>query len=224
MKETPAPRKAPKATGSSQSSTQDNIKKITTELLIRHGYHGTNFRAIARKLQTTTTNIHYHFGSKQGLVERVIEEYVADAILLQRRIWLDENASLRGKLRSVGQLNHQRYRKFNRGSRTNRPWSLIGRMRLEIDVLSPQAVAALASFAAELHCFITAAVGQAVARGELISATPLANVVFLLLNLVNSSSVFTQDAGGFDRIERLFETVADVIFAAYAGTDTAIRT
>lgn len=58
---------------------QDKIKELTRNLLIAHGYHKTTFGVIAKALQVTTTNIHYHFGNKNNLVEIVVSEYVAEA-------------------------------------------------------------------------------------------------------------------------------------------------
>ena len=114
------PRKTPRAT---PVSTRDQIKRVTTELLVKYGFRGTNFRTIARRLKTTTTNIHYHFGNKSALVEEVVCDYVSDASRRQMLIWLDEFASLREKLRAAAALNFQRYKRFNRGAHTNCPWS-----------------------------------------------------------------------------------------------------
>src|SRR5271165_6653504 len=90
------PRKtSSKTAGTASSSTREQIKRVTTELLVKHGFRGTNFRTIARRLETTTTNIHYHFGNKSRLVEEVVRDYVRDASLRQERIWLNESVSLR---------------------------------------------------------------------------------------------------------------------------------
>jgi TetR/AcrR family transcriptional repressor of nem operon len=204
-----------KITGTATLSTRERIKSVTTELLIRHGFRGTSFRTIAERLATTTTNIHYHFGNKEGLVEEVVRDYVTDASLRQKRIWLDESASLRDKLRGASALNRQRHRAFNRGLRTNRPWSLIGRLRLEIDVLSPAAIESLASFTTDVHRYVRAAVKAAAESGELRSGAPLDEIAVLLENLVNSGSVLSQDAGSFERLDQLFEAVEVLVFSAF---------
>jgi len=209
------PRKtSSKTAGTASSSTREQIKRVTTELLVKHGFRGTNFRTIARRLETTTTNIHYHFGNKSRLVEEVVRDYVRDASLRQERIWLNESVSLRDKLRNAAALNYQRYKKFNRGTRTNRPWSLIGRLRLEIDVLTPSAAAALASFTRDVHGYVRAAVDTAADKGELRREAPLDNISVLLSNIVNSASVLSQDAESFERLEQVFKALEDLLFSA----------
>lgn len=201
----------------SLKNTREGIKQLTTELLIRHGYRGTNLRAVAERMHITTTNIHYHFGNKNRLVEEVVQEYVTNATMRQRTIWLNDATSLRQKLSEVRAFNLQRFMKYNRGRKTQRPWSLIGRLRLEIELLSPSTVESLGSFTTHLHSHITAAVKCAAEKEELRAGAPLENISYLLVSLVSGSSVFSQDAGSFERLEKLFDAVIDVIFTAYSG-------
>ena len=53
---------------------RERIKQVAAELLIKHGYRGLSFRQISDLLNTTRANLHYHFGSKDGLVEEVLED------------------------------------------------------------------------------------------------------------------------------------------------------
>lgn len=200
-----------------RSSMPDSIKAIAAELLIAHGYHGMNFRSIAEQLDITTTNIHYHFGNKQRLVDEVVQDYVADATARHRAIWLDEKTTLADKLRRVVDYNYERYKRFNRGKHTGQPWSLIGRLRLESNVLSDMARASLASFTTSVHDAIRLAVEMAWQKGELRPDTPREDLAFLIINIVNSSSVFTQDAGSFERLELFFEAFVRVMLSAYAA-------
>ena len=193
------PRQTPrKTTRAASVSIRDQIKRVTTELLVKHGFRGTNFRAIATRLKTTTTNIHYHFGNKSALVEEVVQDYVTDASRRQMLIWLDGSASLSEKLRREAALNYQRYKKFNRGAHTNRPWSLIGRLRLEMDVLTSKSVAALASFTTDVRAHVRAAVHAAAEKNELRSEAPLDKLAGLLGSIVDSASVLSQDAKSFE--------------------------
>ncbi|MBV8564681.1 MAG: TetR/AcrR family transcriptional regulator [Methylobacteriaceae bacterium] len=201
--------------GAASIGTRDRIKRVATELLVKHGFRGTNFRTIAERLATTTTNIHYHFGTKSRLVEEVVRDYVADAGQRQKRIWLDDSASLREKLRNAAAINHQRHRKFNRGTRTNRPWSLIGRLRLEIDVLTPGAVAVLGTFTTDVNTCVRAAVDAAARRGELRADAPLDHITVLLAAIVNSGAVLSQDAGSLEGLDKLFEALDQVILLPY---------
>jgi TetR/AcrR family transcriptional regulator, transcriptional repressor for nem operon len=206
-----------KTTRATSASIRDQIKRVTTELLVKHGFRGTNFRTIAGRLKTTTTNIHYHFGNKSALVDEVVQDYVTDASRRQMLIWLDESASLKEKLRSAAALNYQRYKKFNRGAHTNRPWSLIGRLRLEMDVLTPTAVAALASFTTDVRACVRAAVHAAAEKNELRSDAPLDKLAGLLGSIVDSASVLSQDAKSFESLNQLFEIVEHLIYSAYGS-------
>jgi TetR/AcrR family transcriptional repressor of nem operon len=209
---------AGKLAGATSIGTRERIKRVTTELIIRHGFRGTNFRTIAERLATTTTNIHYHFGNKGNLVEEVVRDYVSDASLRQKRIWLDDRVSLRQKLGNAASANHQRHKKFNRGRRTNRPWSLIARLRLEIDVLTSAAVAALGSFTTDVNGYVRAAVDAAAGRGELRPDAPLEHIAILLATIVNSGAVLSQDAGSLEGLDKLFEALDNVIFSSYASS------
>jgi AcrR family transcriptional regulator len=193
----------------------DSIKDLAKKLLIAHGYHKTTFGVIAKELGITTTNIHYHFGNKNSLVEEVVKEYVAGAIAGQRKIWLDETMSLQEKVQAEVAYNRALYRKYNPGGRTRKPWSLIGRLRLEGDVLTDEARAALAGFTAEIHAAIESAVEHASRTGELKRDTPREDLILLLTHLVDSLSVFAQDAGGFERVEQFMNSFSRVVLAKY---------
>jgi len=208
--------KAPKETTARRTHMRESIKVIATELLIRHGLNGMSFRDIAQRLDTTTTNIHYHFGNKEKLVEEVTRDYVANATARQRKIWLDPVSSLAEKLREVARYNYERYSSFNPGNRGSHPWSLIGRLRLDAESLSPEAREALASFTLEVHAAVKVAVEVAYRKGELIENAPTDDIAFLILNLVNSSSIFTQDAGSFDKLEQFYRVFSRVVLAAYS--------
>lgn len=211
----------PASTGASdrvRSDMRQSIKQVTTGLLITHGYNGMSFRDIAKLLSITTTNIHYHFGNKQGLVDEVVRDYVAEALERHRVIWLDSSRSLADKLRQLVQYNWERYQQFNRGREGGNAWSLIGRLRLESEVLSKAARISLATFTTTVHELIREAVDEAWRAGELRDETPRQDLAFLIINIVNSSSVFTQGTGGFDRLELFFDAFSRVMLSAYSGT------
>jgi TetR/AcrR family transcriptional repressor of nem operon len=196
---------------------KERIKAVATRLLIRNGYRGASVANIARPLGITTTNIHYHFGSKQRLVEAAVKDYVAGSLAGHQRIWLDGTTTLRAKLRAVVAFNRARYDKFNRGKISGRPWSLIARLRLDGEVTGAGVRAEVSRFTGVLHRDVRQAVQTAVDRGELKPDAPLDDIAFMIANIVNSSGVFTQDAGNFDRLEQLFATIENVLVAAYAA-------
>jgi AcrR family transcriptional regulator len=194
---------------------RQKIKRVATDLLIKHGYHGMSFGKVASRLGTTTTNIHYHFGNKIRLVEEVLDDYVKNTLDRHRQIWLNENATLVQKIRDAVEFNRERHRRYNRGSFGGNSWSLIGRLRLESDVLSEPARKSLQSFTEGLQAAISSAVERARRNRELTADAPVEDIAFLLVNIVNSSSVFTRDAGNFERLEKFFDTFIRFIRHAY---------
>ncbi len=196
---------------------RQRIKKVATELLIRKGFRGASYGDIATALGTTTTNIHYHFGPKKKLVEEVVRDYVDSVLLRHHKIWHAPETSLSEKLDGVVAFNAERHRKFNRGGVGGRPWSLIGRLRLESDLLSPRARDALADFSLHVHEYVLAAVNAARDSGELRPDSPIEDIAFLLTSIVNTSSTFTQEAGSIERLAAYFRTVSRLVTSAYAS-------
>jgi len=195
----------------------ESIKELAKTLLIAHGYHKTTFGVIAKQLGITTTAIHYHFGNKKGLVDEVVKDYVAIAIQRQKNVWLDENKTLQEKVQGEIRLNRALYRKYNANGKTHKPWSLIGRLRLESDVLSDHARAALAHFTIEVHDAVKTAVEHASRCGDLKPETPQEDLIFLLTHLVDSLSVFSLDIGGFERVEQFMNAFSRVVLVRYTA-------
>ena len=197
---------------------RQRIKKVASDLLIRKGFRGASYGDIATALGITTTNIHYHFGPKKKLVEEVLRDYVENALVRQRKIWLNPVTSLPEKLDGVLEFNAERYRKFNRSSTAGgRPWSLIGRLRLESDLLSSHAREALTEFSTQVQSYVLTAVRTARDKGELKADSPVDDIAFLLTSIVNTSSTFTQEAGSIERLADYFRTVARVVTKAYGS-------
>ena len=206
-----------------RGNTRQKIKETATKLLIMRGVRGFSYADIAERLHITTTNIHHHFGKKEHLIDEVVLEYVADASSRHRDIWTNGSFSLRSKIQHFVAFNFERYRKFNKGTRQGQPWSLIGRLRLDAQNLSPQSVKALASFGADVQAFIHVAVSQAREKRELASEAPTEDIALLLSNMVNSTAIFTQVAGNFKVVRDVFESATRVIIAGYEVSErTAI--
>lgn len=55
--------------------TADKIIHATTILLKKHGYNGVTTKAIAAEAQVNETTIFRHFGSKQGIVEAIVDKH-----------------------------------------------------------------------------------------------------------------------------------------------------
>jgi TetR/AcrR family transcriptional regulator, transcriptional repressor for nem operon len=195
---------------------RDSIKGVATELLIKHGYRGLRFGDIAARLGTTRANIHYHFGTKQRLVEEVVDDYLRETLARFRAIWTAEGDSFDDKIRATMAFNRERYRKFNRrADRGGKPWSLIARMRLERDLLSERTNAGLSNFGAELDSMITGAVELAKERGELAPEAPARDIALQVVAIANSAGSITQDVGGFEALEQLYLGFARIVAHAY---------
>ncbi len=54
---------------------RDAILEIAQEQLIRGGYSKLNFATIAKELETTRANLHYHFKNKETLAIEVMRQY-----------------------------------------------------------------------------------------------------------------------------------------------------
>ncbi|WGF89763.1 TetR/AcrR family transcriptional regulator [Marinivivus vitaminiproducens] len=202
---------------------RDQIKDAAVRLLITHGVRGFRFGDIADELKITRANIHYHFGTKIKLIEEVIKDYLLDTLDRIRGIWTDDDLTYEEKARRMMEFNRARYDLFNPPGVSGRPWSLISRMRLEADQLSPEAKATLKHFTSAVETFIGDAAAQAQARGEIARDAPLKDVAIQLIAIVDSSGSITQDAGSFERLEHLYTAYIRIIHHAYGGDGVGAR-
>jgi hypothetical protein len=93
-------------------------------------------------------------------------------------------------------------------------------MRADSDALSPRSVASVQRFASELTSAITVGITSAVDRGELSPVTPIEDVVALLVNIINSAGLVTQDAARFDQLELIYRAFLRTVVAAYGHQDS----
>lgn len=193
------------------------IKALALDLLVQHGYRGVSFGDIAQSLGITRANIHYHFGNKQALVEEVLDDYVAATTAALSELWAKPGEALAEKLAIMIDYSRKRYQRYNAKGESGRPWSLIARLRQDGDALSPRCHAALQRFEKDLNATITAAIEQAKARHEYASWMPVGDVAVLLVSIANSASPITQDAGSFDRLEKLYMAFARIVEHAFAA-------
>jgi TetR/AcrR family transcriptional regulator, transcriptional repressor for nem operon len=195
---------------------RERIKSVTAELLVRHGHRGLRFGDVAASLGTTRANIHYHFGTKQRLIEEVIDDYLRETVARFRAIWMADGASLEERIAGTMAFNRERHARFNPpGAGGGRPWSLIARMRLERDLLSPRTNAGLTAFGAELDTMITEAVRRAKERGELAADAPVRDIALQLVCIANSAGSITLDTGSFEPLEHLYLGFARIVAQAY---------
>ena len=200
---------------------KERIKEVAIELLVRHGYQGFRFRDLAERLGTTRANIHYYYGSKLNLAEEVIVDYVRETLASWRENW-SSNKSFEQKIAGMMEANRRRYLRFNPTEATANPWSLIGRMRMERDVIGPNARAALVEFGVVLENMIVSAIESAIKRGELTPEIPIRDVALQLVAIADSAGPITQDGGSFERLEKLYLSFARIVNHAY-GTKRPLK-
>jgi AcrR family transcriptional regulator len=202
---------------------RDQIKSLALTLLIQHGLRGVSFGDLAKTLKTTRANIHYHFGSKQKLVEEVLEDYVDATLSGMKAVLSRDDLTLMGKIEATLEISRRRHARFNSNGKTGRPWSLIARMRQDSEALSPKGRAALRRFASGLEQNITAAVRRAKERGEFDKSMPTEDVALQWISIANSAGPITQDSGSFERLEQLYMAFGRIIQHAYALKPRALR-
>jgi AcrR family transcriptional regulator len=201
---------------------RDEIKTIAARLLITHGYRGLRFADIAEELGITRANVHYHFGTKENLVEEVIEDYVAGTIEAMGSIWRSDR-SFEDKAIATMEFNRTRWLAFNETDGGGQPWSLISRMRLEGDLLTGRGRAALVRFSRAIDEWITDALRDAQDKGEIAADAPARDIAIQLIAIVDSAGSITQDAGSFERLEHLYTAYLRIIGHAYGGRESTTR-
>jgi len=203
-------------------STKEEIKRVTVGLLLRHGYQGLRFRDIADTLHITRANIHHHYGSKLNLCEEVIADYVKATLSNWSANWMGPG-TLAEKIEGMMEANRARYLAFNRGGNTANPWSLIGRMRLERDIIGPRARQALIDFGVTLDRLVLHGVSQAIEKGELSRDAPRDAIALQLVAVADSAGFITQDGGDFRRLEQLYRSISLIVHQAYGTRSSSNR-
>jgi len=203
-----------------KQTLREQAARVAVELLIIHGYKGVSFGDIAKRIDTTRANLHYHFENKHSLVAEVLDDYTADASIRYRTIWLDEDSNLVEKVRHTFEFNRQRYQRFNSGEVQGRPWSLIARLRSDDEYLGADANARLRQFTSDLRTDLTRGIEMAIRKGELRKDAPVRSIMLLLASIINSAGPITQDSQNIEELGDLYAAFADTVLTAY-GTPGA---
>ena len=194
---------------------RDQIKQVAEELLVKHGYRGLSFRQISEILNTTRANLHYHFGSKEGLVEEVLEDYAAVTLERYRDILGDTTSTLREKARAIVEMNQERYRRYNPGGDHGNPWSLMTRLRSDTDALNDRMRMRLEAVLREFEVLVRIGVRTTVQSGELMPETPQEHVALQLVTIIHYAGLVTRDSGTFSRLPELWDATLTTIERAY---------
>lgn len=196
------------------ATTRDTIKMLALQLLIQQGYRGLNFRDIAEGLDITRANIHYHFGNKQMLVEEVLNDYVDGTLTALDGIWTTDR-TFSSKIDAMIAYSKERYRRQNPPGTSGRPWSLISRLRQDTELLTPAGRESLQRFGMELTRILVESIEHAKAKGEFGPRLPVEDVALHLATLASNAAPITIEAGGFDRLERLYKSYASLVLQAF---------
>lgn len=206
---------------------RDKIKDVSVDLITRRGYHAVTFREIAEVLSTTRANMHYHFGSKDKLIEEVLADYAVVTAEFYRSTFTAPRLSLREKMREIRSFLKKRYDRFNPDGTTSEPWSLSARLRSDWEALSPEMKSIMRKFTAENDVSIRIGVALAVSSGELKADTPQEGVALLLANNILYAANVTRDMESFDALNQLWDATLDAIEGAYgvkgAGHEYALE-
>jgi len=193
---------------------RDDIKRLATRLFTLGGYRGVAFGDLTEELGTTRANIHYHFGSKSGLAEEVLESAADDVLRRYGAIWTDPDTTLEEKLRRSYAFNEERYREYNLRNE-GRIWSLITRFRLDVDVITPKMVAKLDEVTRVNERSIEEGVRIAVQRKELAADAPVDAIAALIAGVVHFASLISQSPHNIGRLEQTYTALAEMIIRAY---------
>ena len=193
---------------------KEKIRSAAAEMLIAHGCAGFRFQQIADALQCSRGNIHYHYRHKQTLIEEVTIDYCQRTIDRFDEIW-NADATFSEKIEQSMEFNRVRYLKRNPTGKTGHPWSLIARMRLEENLITEPARAALRDYSSSLQQCVENGVRKAVQRGELVPDTPVEIVALPFVSIANSADPITRDAGQFDRLRQMYEAFERLVTDAY---------
>lgn len=194
---------------------REKIKLAAVDLITRRGYHAVTFREIAEAVKTTRANLHYHFGSKDKLIEEVLADYAAATTDFYRSTFTTPHISLREKMRRIRNFLKERYDRFNPDGLSSDPWSLSARLRSDWEALSPEMKSLMRNFTAENEISVRIGVALAVSSGELREDTPQENVSLLLVNNILYAANITRDMQSFDRLAELWEATLDAVEGAY---------
>ncbi|MDO8360245.1 MAG: TetR family transcriptional regulator [Devosia sp.] len=200
-----------------EADSRDAIKQAALDLLIQHGYRGMTFGDIAERLSTTRANIHYHFGSKQRLIEEVLADHVETTLTALRMVWADRARSLADKIEAMLDYSRARFRRYNPDGGDVQPWSLISRLRQDADLLTPKGREQLRHFGTELTAIFVAALKNAQKADELVSGLEAEDVALQLAIVADNAAPITFSEGRFERLEMAYRSLGRLVARRRVG-------
>jgi len=201
--------------GPVQHVVRVRIQAVASDLYVRHGYDGFSFADIAGAAHTTRANIHYHFGTKQGLMTALINGFVTDATTRIASHWTRPGDDFATRWRAQCDDLRRFYMRFNPEGDGRNVWSPLARLRLDMPALGRPATDALDRVNHAFNACLRSALLDAVASRELLRAAPVDDLIMLLRTTILSCGALTQDQGSFAEVDLLFAAVIRTIAAAW---------
>lgn len=198
-----------------EKNSRQAIMDCALDLLVRHGYRGASFGDIAAVLGMTRANIHYHFGSKQALVEAVLAAYVAATLAALRDIWQDRNLGFSERVEQMLGFSLKRYRRYNEAGAAAGPWSLISRLRQDANLLTPDGREMLSRFSRDLRVLFADALSADVESGRLARGMPVTAVAAQVALIADNASSITLDPDGAAHLAELYRGLVEVVEHGY---------
>lgn len=195
---------------------KDDIRQLAVRLFTLNGYRGVSFGDLTEVLSTTRANIHYHYGSKNGLAEDVLDTTAREVIETYRSIWINPKSSLKGKLSASYDFNASRYALYNSGGE-GKIWSLIVRFRMERDVITPVMIEKLNEVTLQNEISIGVGVRQAIESGELAEDAPEKDIACLISGVVHFAPLISQAPHNLARLKQTYESLSRMIDKAYVA-------
>lgn len=197
------------------NGSQDRIKASAVRFLILNGFLGLRIGDVADELGITRANIHYHFGSKDNLVDAVIEDYMRELLERYHSIWASITTSYRQKVEATIEFNKGRFRQFHGGTLVgSNPWSLIGRLRNDAAFISQKSRSELARLEI-VDAYIAGAVRLAQLSGEISVEAPTDAITKQLIVIIDCASEITQIRGGFEPLQSIYRAHVELVMDAY---------
>lgn len=194
---------------------RERLMEVAEELLIKQGYHSVSFRDVAEIVNTTRANMHYHFSTKSGLVEAVLEDYTRRTVASYTSIWNNGSTTLEEKINRTIEFMRDRYERYNTDGERSAAWSLTTRLYSDWDALTPKMQESLQYNISEFESLVRIGVALAVREGELLPETPQDMVSIQLSNIILQAAHVTRGRYSFSGLVQLWGATWSTIRTAY---------
>ena len=214
------PRRAPQRSESGDAIRR-RIKSTATKMFIRHGYNGVTFLSLSKALGITHSLIHYHFRTKAGLAEEVLQDFATIGIEENQTIWADPDNMLFDKFVRARDRMYRRFVLFNPSGKMRHPTGLVSRFSMDAESLTPKLRRHVKNTQEKLDECVEKAVKIAIQRGELLPETPVKMVMLQISSILFVAGPTARYGWEFPRLDDHFHGALVTLMRAY-GTKPAL--